>query len=78
MEAKVRPMTGFEVRDPSEMGSDELAIIASDSEGRAFDPEWFAAVDLEIARRGQPACESGWTGDRCTFPLFHDGDHSND
>jgi hypothetical protein len=24
------------------------------------------------------ACESGWTGDRCTFPLFHDGQHSND
>jgi hypothetical protein len=22
-------------------------------------------------------CESGWTGDRCTFPLFHDGPHSN-
>ena len=23
-------------------------------------------------------CESGWTGDRCTLPLFHDGPHSND
>lgn len=22
-------------------------------------------------------CESGWTGDRCTFPLYHDGPHSN-
>ncbi len=24
------------------------------------------------------ACESGWTGDRCTFRLFHDGPHSNE
>jgi len=23
-------------------------------------------------------CESGWTGDRCTLPLLHEGDHSND
>jgi len=23
-------------------------------------------------------CESGWTGDRCTFELFHNGPHSND
>jgi hypothetical protein len=23
-------------------------------------------------------CESGWTGDRCTFKLFHEGPHSND
>lgn len=23
-------------------------------------------------------CESGWTGDRCTFPLRHSRDHSND
>jgi hypothetical protein len=23
-------------------------------------------------------CESGWTGDRCTFELFHGGSHSND
>lgn len=23
-------------------------------------------------------CESGWTGDRCTFPLFHEGPHSNE
>jgi hypothetical protein len=26
----------------------------------------------------RPRCESGWTGDRCTFDLFHDGPHSND
>lgn len=34
-----------------------------------------------LARRDRlvrAACESGWTGDRCTFPLFHDGPHSND
>lgn len=24
-----------------------------------------------------PLCESGWTGDRCVFPLFHEGPHSN-
>ena len=23
-------------------------------------------------------CESGWTGDRCTLPLFHSGPHSNE
>ena len=23
------------------------------------------------------ACGSGWTGDRCTLPLFHTGRHSN-
>lgn len=26
----------------------------------------------------QHTCESGWTGDRCTFHLFHDGPHSNE
>ena len=25
-----------------------------------------------------PRCESGWTGDRCTKRLFHEGPHSND
>lgn len=25
-----------------------------------------------------PSCGSGWTGDRCTLPLGHDGDHSNE
>lgn len=25
-----------------------------------------------------PRCDSGWTGDRCSFPLFHRGPHSND
>lgn len=24
------------------------------------------------------ACESGWTGDRCTLALFHEGPHSNE
>jgi hypothetical protein len=23
-------------------------------------------------------CESGWTGDRCQLPLFHDGEHDNE
>lgn len=23
-------------------------------------------------------CESGWTNDRCTFPLHHEGPHSNE
>lgn len=37
-----------------------------------------------IAHRGCPSdafsarCESGWTGDRCTFPLGHEGPHSNE
>jgi hypothetical protein len=34
--------------------------------------ERFAAQSPNRAR-----CESGWTGDRCTLPLFHDGPHSN-
>jgi len=25
-----------------------------------------------------PLCESGWTGDRCTLPLLHDGPHNNE
>ena len=34
---------------------------------------------LQFVNIGQkPLCESGWTGDRCTFPLFHEGDHSNE
>lgn len=32
-----------------------------------FDPTPYAGM----------ICESGWTGDRCSFPLFHDGPHSN-
>lgn len=37
-----------------------------------------------IAHRDCPSdafsarCESGWTGDRCTFPLGHEGPHSNE
>jgi hypothetical protein len=26
----------------------------------------------------RPLCESGWTGDRCQFVLFHEGPHSNE
>lgn len=45
-----------------------------------------AEIRLERGEYGQhdaawyeprPLCESGWTGDRCTFELFHDGPHSN-
>ena len=34
-----------------------------------------------IAPSGFPEgarCESGWTGDRCALPLFHDGPHDNE
>jgi hypothetical protein len=68
------------MRNPAEMDTLELEAIASDTEGRGLDAgldSWFAAVDAEIARRGQPLCESGWTGDRCSLPLFHEGDHNN-
>lgn len=38
------------------------------------------AEAAEVIARTEPGprCESGWTGDRCVFPLFHDGPHSND
>lgn len=28
--------------------------------------------------RRRERCESGWTGDRCSRPLGHDGRHSNE
>jgi len=37
-----------------------------------------AASKARIARAAKPRCESGWTGDRCSFPLFHEGPHSNE
>lgn len=33
---------------------------------------------LEEALAQQPRCESGWTGDRCTLPLDHEGEHDNE
>lgn len=33
--------------------------------------------DLSEGGWGDAKCESGWTGDRCTYKLFHAGDHSN-
>lgn len=35
---------------------------------------------LDYRRHGhgkRALCESGWTDDRCTKPLFHKGEHSN-
>lgn len=32
----------------------------------------------ELGRDVAPRCESGWTGDRCSLPLHHDGPHSNE
>lgn len=32
---------------------------------------------LRKALATKPVCESGWTGDRCTLPLGHEGAHSN-
>lgn len=37
------------------------------------DPAYQAAAIPE-----ECTCGSGWTGDRCTLPLFHAGRHSND
>jgi hypothetical protein len=33
---------------------------------------------MDVWNVATPACESGWTGDRCTFALHHDGPHSNE
>lgn len=33
--------------------------------------------DIPVETVDLPRCESGWTGDRCTFPLGHEGPHSN-
>lgn len=57
-----------------DLGPDEYVmagILPAD-----LDPEEVGAAVRKAL--GSPACESGWTGDRCTFPLFHDGDHSNE
>jgi len=37
----------------------------------------YALMGEQNAAEGQ-RCESGWTHDRCTLPLFHGGHHSND
>lgn len=34
---------------------------------------WTAALETHTT-----PCESGWTGDRCTYALFHPGPHSNE
>ena len=42
---------------------------------------WLPNLDADPAWANwlhRPRCESGWTGDRCTFPLHHAGPHSND
>lgn len=38
---------------------------------------WTRDVERASSLNGFPRCESGWTGDRCTFRLGHEGDHSN-
>jgi hypothetical protein len=35
-------------------------------------------LDGLAGRSNSARCESGWTGDRCTKPLFHRGPHSNE
>jgi len=35
------------------------------------------AILLDAAFGENSRCESGWTGDRCKLPLFHDGDHDH-
>jgi len=39
-----------------------------------------AVADRMFAEGGHAPmrCESGWTGDRCSLPLHHDGPHSNE
>ena len=49
-------------------------------EGRRMAVEGCRAHDILISRGRDdgPRCESGWTGDRCSLPLHHDGPHSNE
>lgn len=47
---------------------------------RTDDPSELSRVEA-VARAGfdpDALCESGWTGDRCTYALFHEGPHSNE
>lgn len=61
-----------------EYGSNRYGFTLDDI-AADHDASWYESRQTEAewgAETGQ-ACESGWTGDRCTFPIFHEGPHSN-
>lgn len=69
-EARKCNVTGWELYEISWTDGRELSQRRS-----GWYPTRYAAASA-VAKG--PRCESGWTGDRCTFPLFHFGRHSND
>lgn len=68
----------MERRMDVEYGSNRYGFTVDDI-AADHDASWYESRQTEdewLAESGQK-CESGWTGDRCTFPLFHEGPHSN-
>lgn len=68
----------MERRMDVEYGSNRYGFTLDDI-AADHDASWYESRQTEdewLAESGQK-CESGWTGDRCTFPLFHEGPHSN-
>lgn len=39
---------------------------------------WGRVLPARLDKEIEMKCESGWTGDRCTFELGHEGEHSNE
>jgi hypothetical protein len=77
-----RPRRIREIQDEYEAETGERPT--KDVAGVIFDRECEAEYQrvyggaYEYVEPEPPTCESGWTGDRCTFPLDHGGPHSNE
>jgi hypothetical protein len=62
-----QPATRTLVRLPADASRTDVKL----GQRSWYEGEW-------VERRRVRRCESGWTGDRCRRPLFHDGPHSNE